>query len=118
MRTAIAEADDGRIMAEHVVHRIEIAVTVVGQRAIQNRLAVVFQQQVVGDVCRMRGLGALPPPLLMHRAAVRNWADRRVGRCDPICATRRPSSDVAACLGDQLAAEFRLTQDRDPLFER
>ena len=49
MGAPIAEADQGIWMLHHVRDRIQVAIGVIGERAIQDCLAVVFQQDVIAD---------------------------------------------------------------------
>ena len=58
MRAAVAQPDQRIRMAEHLLHRAEIAIAVIAERPVEDRLAVILQQQIVNQ---FRRVGAAAP---------------------------------------------------------
>ena len=117
MRATIAKPDDRRVVRQHVVHGVEIAVAVVGQRAIQDRLAVTLQQQVVSD---LRRVASLPRRHRRHGSIGRRLVVWRITKREDAVPFRHATRHACAVagLGDQSRTEVRLAQDRDALLER
>ena len=60
MRAAVAEPEDGVGAADHLAACVEIVVGVVGERREEEVLAVVGQQQIVGDLGGRAALRGAP----------------------------------------------------------
>ena len=117
MSATIAEPDDRRVVRQHVVDGVEIAVAVVGQRAIQDRLAVTLQQQVVRDLGRV---ASLPLRHRSHGSIGRRLVVRRITKRKDAVPFRDATRHACAVarLRDQSRTEVRLAQDRNALLER
>ena len=49
MRAAVAEADQGVRVFQHLVHRAHIAVSIIGHWVVENGAAVILHHQVIGQ---------------------------------------------------------------------
>ena len=117
MGAAVAQAEQRIGRRDHLAHHVEVAAGIVGDRQVEDALAVALEQQVVGDLLGRaafaRGAGgdaALGRGLVVRRIAQRVHAVPALDALGAPAALER--------LGQDAGAELGLAQVGQPLGER
>ena len=83
MGAAVAQADQRVGRGDHLAHHVEIAAGIVGDRQIEDPLAVALRAAGRRPPPRASGLRAPPGRRCCSRPSARSPADRRAGTCGP-----------------------------------